>query len=36
VLTDLQAKRRKREAERAKTAGLSTAEILAARRLGTG
>jgi hypothetical protein len=36
LLADLQAKRRKREAERANTAGLTTAEILAARRLGTG
>jgi hypothetical protein len=36
VLDDLQAQRKRRKAERAKTAGLSTAEILAARRLGTG
>jgi hypothetical protein len=36
VLDQLQAERKRRKAERAKTAGLTTAEILAARRLGTG
>jgi hypothetical protein len=36
LLYRLQNKRQRREAERAKTAGLTTAEILAARRLGTG
>jgi hypothetical protein len=36
VLERLQAKRKRQRAERAKTAGLSTADILAARRLGTG
>jgi len=36
VLDQLQAERKRRKAERAKTAGLSTADILAARRLGTG
>jgi hypothetical protein len=36
VLDQLQAERKRREAERAKTAGLSTAEILAARRFRTG
>jgi hypothetical protein len=36
VLERLQAKRKRRKAERAKIAGLTTAEILAARRLGTG
>jgi hypothetical protein len=36
VVDQLQAERKRRKAERAKTAGLTTAEILAARRLGTG
>jgi hypothetical protein len=36
VLNQLQAERKRRKAERAKTTGLTTAEILAARRLGTG
>ena len=36
VVGQLQAERKRRKAERAKTAGLSTADILAARRLGTG
>lgn len=36
VLDKLHAERKRRKAERAKTAGLTTAEILAARRLGTG
>jgi hypothetical protein len=36
TLDQLQAERKSRKAERAKTAGLTTAEILAARRLGTG
>jgi hypothetical protein len=36
VLDRLQAKRKRQLAERARTAGLTTAEILAARRLRTG
>ena len=36
VLDKLHAERKRRKAERAKTAGLTTAEILAARRLRTG
>ena len=36
LLDRLQDKRKKREAERARTRGLSTAEILATRRFGTG
>jgi len=36
VLDDLQAQRKRRKADHVKTAGLTTAEILAARRLGTG
>jgi hypothetical protein len=36
ILDQLHAERKRRKAERAKTAGLTTAEILAARRLGTG
>jgi hypothetical protein len=34
IVDKLQAKRRQREAERARTRGLSTAEIIAAQRLG--